>query len=148
MFEGFRFPYVKNSVIPDSIKHWINHIQEIICCGNVEQAKILTQWMAHVIQKSTDKAFAVILYGGQGSGKSILYEFFMRCIGRDYGLQVSKLDDLTQSHNTHLRGKLILNANEATNQPTSRDTNILKSLITETDLTIDPKGVNQYTISN
>lgn len=148
MFEGFRFAYQEQIIPVDSVKPWIGHILSVVCGGNAEQAKILIQWMAHIIQKPAEKAFAVILYGGQGTGKSILYEFFTRCIGKDYGLQVSKLDDLTQSHNTHLRGKLILNANEATNQPTHRDVNILKSLITETDLTINPKNVNQYTVSN
>ena len=114
----------------------------------MELAKTLTQWFAHIVQIPASKAFAVILYGKQGTGKSILYEFFTRCIGKDLGLQVSKLEDLTQTHNTHVRGKLIVNANEATNEPAIRDINILKGLITETDLVINPKGVNQYTVSN
>ena len=58
------------------------------------------------------------------------------------------MEDLTQTHNTHVRGKLIINANECTNQPANRDVNILKGLITETDLIINPKNVNQYTVSN
>jgi phage/plasmid-associated DNA primase len=120
----------------------------VVCSGNADQAKTLTQWLAHLIQKPTQKAFATIIYGKQGTGKSILYEFFTRCIGKDLGLQVGKLEDLTQTHNTHVRGKLIINANEATNEPALRDVNILKGLITETDLIINPKGVNQYTVSN
>jgi phage/plasmid-associated DNA primase len=133
---------------PACVQPWIDHIHNIVCRGNADQAKTITQWLAHLIQKPTQKAFAVILYGGQGTGKSILYEFFTRCIGKDLGLQVGKLEDLTQTHNTHVRGKLIINANEATNEPCIRDVNILKGLITETDLIINPKGVNQYTVSN
>lgn len=148
LFEGFRFPYTEMKEQPDSIKPWIDHIRDVVCCGNVEHAKALTQWMAHIIQRPTEKAFAVIIYGKQGTGKSILYEFFKRCIGKDYALQVGRLDELTQAHNTHIRGKLIVNANEATNMPTIRDVNILKGLITETDLIINPKGVNQYIVSN
>jgi predicted AAA+ superfamily ATPase len=148
MFEGFKFSYVEQKEPVDSVKPWINHILNVICSGNPEQAKKLTQWMAHIIQKPTQKAFAVILYGKQGTGKSILYEFFTRCIGKDLSLQVGKLEDLTQTHNTHVRGKLIINANECTNQPANRDVNILKGLITETDLIINPKNVNQYTVSN
>jgi hypothetical protein len=148
MFEGFKFPFINTREPAESVQPWINHILEVVCNGNVEQAKKLTQWMAHIIQKPMQKAFAVILYGKQGTGKSILYEFFTRCIGKDLGLQVGKLEDLTQTHNTHMRGKLIINANEATNQPAIRDVNILKGLITETDLIINPKNVNQYTVSN
>ena len=149
MFEGFRYPYIKGQVeIKQSVVPWIDHILNIICCGDVELAKTLTQWMAHIVQIPAEKAFAIILYGKQGTGKSILYEFFTRCIGKDLGLQVGKLEDLTQTHNTHVRGKLIVNANEATNEPAIRDVNILKGLITETDLIINPKGVNQYTVSN
>ena len=51
-------------------------------------------------------------------------------------------------HNTHLRGNLIVNCKEATTEPCIRNVNILKGLITETYLVIDPKGVNQYTVSN
>lgn len=149
MFEGFKYPYVAGQTeIKPSVLPWILHILNIICCGDAELAKIMTQWLAHIVQVPAEKAFAVILYGKQGTGKSILYEFFTRCIGKDLGIQVSKLDDLTQSHNTHVRGKLILNANEATNEPCIRDVNILKGLITETDLIINPKNVNQYTVSN
>lgn len=148
MFEGFRFSYTKTTEIKPSVKKWVNHTLNIVCSGNEEQAKTLTQWMAHIVQKPTEKSFAIIIYGAQGAGKSLLYEFFKRCIGKDLGLQVSKLEDITQSHNTHLRGKLIINANEATNEPCVRDVNILKGLITETDLTINPKGVNQYVVSN
>jgi hypothetical protein len=148
MFEGYRFPYVEQKEPEPSVERWVDHILNVVCCGNADQAKTLTQWFAHIIQKPTEKAFAVILYAGQGTGKSILYEFFTRCIGKDLGLQVGKLEDLTQTHNTHLRGKLIINANEATNEPCLRDVNILKGLITETDLIINPKGVNQYTVSN
>jgi len=148
MFEGYKFQYTEVKETPACVQPWIDHIHNIVCSGNSEQSKTLTQWLAHLIQKPTQKAFATIIYGKQGTGKSILYEFFTRCIGKDLGLQVGKLEDLTQTHNTHVRGKLIINANEATNEPAIRDVNILKGLITETDLVINPKGVNQYTVSN
>jgi len=154
MFEGFRFPFIDARVNGEqkepstSIIPWINHIHDVVCSGNAGLAKTITQWLAHIIQKPTEKSFAIILFSGQGTGKSILYEFFTRCIGKNLGLQVGKLEDLTEKHNTHLRGKLIINANEATNEPCLRDVNILKGLITETDLIINPKNVNQYTVSN
>lgn len=149
MFEGFKYPYISGQTdIKPSVVPWVNHILNIICSGDEALAKIMTQWMAHIVQCPAEKSFAVILYGRQGTGKSILYEFFTRCIGKDLGLQVGKLEDLTQTHNTHVRGKLIVNCNEATNEPAIRDVNILKGLITETDLIINPKGVNQYTVSN
>ena len=147
MFEGFRFPYQEQKDVPETVKPWINHILEVVCSGNKEQAKILTQWMAHIIQKPTEKAFCVILYGGQGSGKSILYELFTQCVGRNYCLQVGKLEDLTQTHNPHVIGKLLVNCNECTNEPTTRDVNIMKGLITEIEMLCNPKNVNPYTIS-
>ena len=67
---------------------------------------------------------------------------------QQFGSTSGKLEDLTEKHNTHLRGKLIINANEATNEPCLRDVNILKGLITETDLIINPKNIQQYIVSN
>ena len=149
MFEGYRFPYTKTNVIDPKVQPWIDHILNVICSGNTNYAKTLTQWMAHLIQKPMEKAFATILFSAQeGTGKSILYEFLMLCIGRGYGLQVSKIDDITQTHNTHMRGKLLINMNECTNSPTIKNVNILKALIYDTELLINPKGFSQYTIEN
>ena len=100
MFEGFKYPYVKTDTVDFKIQLWIDHILNVVCKGNAMHAKTLTQWMAHIIQKPTQKAYAVIIYG---AGKSILYDMFTRCIGKDLGLQVSRLEDLTQTHNTHHR---------------------------------------------
>lgn len=160
LFEGFRFNYepqeYKESIVDEvnipaptaKVQPWINHIINSVCAGNRKLARTLIQWMAHIVQKPTEKSFAVILYGKQGTGKSILYEFFKNAIGSDLGLQVSKLEDLTQTHNKIVRGRLIVNCNEATNYPSIRDTNILKGFITETDLLINPKNCPLYYISN
>jgi hypothetical protein len=148
MFEGFKFPFKENVQENEVVRRWEYHILNVVCNGNKAHAKVLTQWMAHIVQKPMQKSFATIIYGTQGAGKSILYEMLKAAIGKDLTLQVSKLEDITQDHNSHLRGKLIINCNEATNQPANRDINILKGLITETDLVVNPKNVNQYTINN
>jgi hypothetical protein len=160
LFEGYRFKYtdqkyepaIENGVnIPTAtprVQPWISHIINAICAGNRKHARILIQWMSHIIQKPTEKSFAVLIYGKQGTGKSILYEFFKNAIGPDLGLQVSKLEDLTQTHNKIVRGRLIINCNEATNYPSIRDTNILKAFITETALLINPKNCPLYYIAN
>jgi len=159
LFEGFRFPYtevkhedcITNNVnIPNcpKIQCWIDHIINICCSGDRKLARTIIQWFAHIIQKPQEKAFCVLMYGKQGTGKSLVYEIFKSAIGDELAIQFTKLSDLTQTHNKIVRGRLLVNANEATNYPTEKDVNIMKQFITDKDLLINPKCCPLYYISN
>jgi hypothetical protein len=86
--------------------------------------------------------------GKEGTGKSIMYDIFRRCIGEDLTMQLSKLSDLTQSHNKIVQGRLLVNCNEATNYPSISDVNIVKQFITDKEFLINPKGCPLYYVNN
>lgn len=154
LFEGFRFPYQEYKTeaarLDDEalIKPFLDHVLHKMCRGDQTLNKTILQWFAHIIQKPQEKAFAIIIQGLQGAGKSIVYEIFKRCIGEAFAIQFTKLGDLTQTHNKIVRGRLLVNCNEATNYPTEKDVNIMKAFITDTELLVNPKCCPLYYINN
>ena len=160
LFEGFRFKYEKHEYKehivdgvnipqpPPKIKCLIDHIINQICSGDRKLARTFIQWMAHIIQKPTEKSYCFLIHGKQGSGKSIIYEILRKCMGEDLAIQMTKLSDLTQTHNKIVRGRMLINCNEATNYPTEKDVNVLKGFITDKAILINPKCCPLYYIDN
>jgi hypothetical protein len=150
IFEGYRFPYMKRQYadVPAGAMPWIVHIRDAICDGDLEMANTVIQWFAHIIQKPQQKSFSLIVLGKEGTGKSIMYDIFRKCIGEDLTMQLSKLSDLTQSHNKIVQGRLLVNCNEATNYPSISDVNIVKQFITDKEFLINPKGCPLYYVNN
>ena len=150
IFQGYKFPYIQKEFddVPELAKPWVNHIIQAICSGDETMAKTVIQWFAHLIQKPTQKSFSLIVLGKQGTGKSIMYDIFRQCIGEDLAMQLSKLSDLTQTHNKIVQGRLLVNCNEATNYPSISDVNIVKQFITDKEFLVNPKGCPLYYVNN
>ena len=150
IFEGYRFPYLQRqySDVPAGALPWIIHIRDAICNGDLEMANTVIQWFAHIIQKPQQKSYSLIVLGKEGTGKSIMYDIFRKCIGEDLAMQLSKLSDLTQSHNKIVQGRLLVNCNEATNYPSISDVNIVKQFVTDKEFLINPKGCPLYYVNN
>jgi hypothetical protein len=160
LFEGYKYKYedrkYEDEIIddvaiakpPEMIQPFISHIINIICRGDRKLARIVIQWFSFLIQKPMEKSFALIIYGKQGCGKSIIYEIMRQLLGEDLTLQFTKMSDLTQTHNDILRGRLLVNCNEATNYPTEKDVNVMKAFIMDTELLINPKNCPLYYVKN
>lgn len=150
LFEGYRYQYTQTDYkdVPQSIQPWINHIKEAICSGDATLARIVTQWFAHIIQKPQKKCYSLIILGKEGTGKSLLYDIFRQCIGEALAIQLSKLSDLTQTHNKIVQGRLLVNCNEATNYPSIADVNIVKQFVTDKEFLINPKCCPLYMVNN
>jgi hypothetical protein len=148
LFEGFRFGYEQRTQVPELIKPFIDHVINVFGGRDPQMGKTVLQWFAHIVQKPTLKSYALLIQGGQGSGKSLVYEIFKKCLGSSYAIQFTKMSDLTQTHNNIVRGRLLVNLNEATNFPSIENVNILKGFITDEELLINPKCCPLYYVSN
>jgi len=140
LFPGFPFKYVSDSKnVP---YHWIEHLK-LIDNGS----ETLLDWIAHAVQKPFQKSFAVFMMGKKGTGKSLIYDMVSRMLGKALTLQLSDINHICGSFNDSLLNKLFVNLNETTHL-TKQHENILKSLITETELLINAKNQAAYTVDN
>jgi phage/plasmid-associated DNA primase len=90
---------------------------------------------------------ATVLKGGEGCGKGIVGRGLYKIMGQ-HGLHISHPEHLRGKHNAHLRDCVFLFADEAFYAGDKQHESILKALITEDTLAIEPKNKNLIDVPN
>ena len=120
---------------------YLDHIKTIICDGDEELYEYLVAWMAHLVQKPTEKpGVALVLLGGQGVGKGEFVRHFAHLLG-PYATQVSDINHLVGQFNSHLINTMLIFVDEALWGRDKKNEGKLKALITEKTLTFEKKYV-------
>ena len=134
---------------PGDCSKSLAHIKDVLCQGVEEHYEYLLGWMASAVQKPDRPGYsAVVLRGRGGTGKSF---FVTKIFGSLFGrhmLQVSDPKHIVGSFNAHLRDCVILFAEEAFYAGDKKHESILKMLVTEDMLIIEPKGVDAEVSAN
>ncbi len=135
--------------IPGDCSLSLNHIKRVICSGDEEHFNYLMGWMACSVQKlGTPGYSAVVLRGGQGTGKSFFAaKIFGSLFGRHF-LHVSDQKHVTGSFNAHLRDCMVLFGDEAFYAGEKKQESVLKMLVSEDKLVIEAKGVDATVSAN
>jgi hypothetical protein len=120
------------------------HIEEVLANGDPEMARYIVRWCAWVFQNAgKPPGVALALRGGKGTGKGLLGRYLMAIFGQ-HALQIFSPDHLSGKHNEHLQNKLFLFADEAFWAGDKTAERILKGMVTEPVMMIEPKGVNAF----
>lgn len=118
------------------------HILENLAAGNEDHAAYIVRWAAWAVQNPDKPAeVALVLKGGRGTGKGIFGTVLMKIFGQ-HGLQVSTAKHVAGNFNAHLRDTCFLFSDESYFPGAKSDEGTLKRLLTETNLFIEPKGVD------
>jgi hypothetical protein len=121
------------------------HLEKIICCGDSEY---LLKWCAWTLQNPIKPSeVAVVMRGNKGAGKGVLGNL-LRAIFGAHGLQISSPKHLTGNFNAHLMHCCLLFADEALWAGDKAAAGVLKRIITEPTLNIEPKGVDSFEAPN
>lgn len=125
------------------------HVFENLCKGDQKKFDFLIRYMARMVQFPAEAAeVAIVIHSEQeGTGKGMLPKALMRLLGR-HAMQVSNPTHLTGRFNAHLQDCVLLFADEAFYAGNPQHVGILKSLITEATLTIEPKFGRVITAKN
>lgn len=132
---------------PGDVGVMLAHVHMV--CGEDEKlSKYLLDWFAFKVQRPGERAeVAVALRGGRGVGKGLLVQSLMRILG-SHALHISSPRMLVGDFNAHLRGALLVFADEAFWAGDKAAEGVLKALITEPTITINGKGKDAYAASN
>jgi putative DNA primase/helicase len=110
-------------------------------------ANYLLDWCAHLLQKPWEKpSVAVVFAGMPGGGKGSLVKPLMMILGA-HGTQLNGARLLTGRFNTVVNEKLLVFADEVT-LVDRRDTERLNGVISENELTLEPKGREAKTVQS
>ena len=152
IWSGFKAQEVQ-IVDMEIVNVFTNHIMEVWAGNNKEYYRYIMSWLAQVIQTPEKKTeVAILLQGGQGSGKTLPCDILLsRVFGDNIGFTSSGLGPLTQRFNGCTMGKIFANVNELSivdgdNFNASFDK--MKSLITDRHLQIEKKGLEHIKIDN
>ena len=117
-----------------------DHMFLIICSGDQAKFDYLMGYCARMIQFPGEPAeVAIVLQSEEeGTGKGFFVRTLMRIFGQ-HALSISNAKHLTGNFNSHLQDCVLLFADEAFFAGNPAHVGILKSLITESTLTIEPK---------
>jgi Family of unknown function (DUF5906) len=142
-WEGFAVTLAKGSW------HWtIRHIYSILCNSDKIKFKYFIRWLAWAVQNPGIRAeVAVAFKGKQGAGKGFIFTQFVQIFGR-HGMSMSNAEHLVGKHNAHLMFTSFLFADEAYAPGDKKAEGVLKQLITEPNLTVEPKFQNTRLANN
>ena len=137
--------------VPPCAGSWVmlrSHIRDIICAGNLQHYEYLLNWCARLFQRPGEQGrVAVVLRSGEGTGKGIFARALLEIVGR-HGRHISQSKHLVGAFNQHLRDCILLFADEAFFAGDKAHIGALKTLITESKLSIEAKFQNVVETSN
>ena len=119
-------------------------VRDVICAGSDIANEWLLNWMAHAVQRPQEPGeVAVVLRGGQGIGKSFFAERFGELFGRHF-VPVTDPKHVVGNFNAILHDALFVFSDEAFAANDKRAEGVLKGLVTQAHITVEPKGVDAF----
>jgi hypothetical protein len=129
-------------------ERYLTHLRDNICCGNAEHSDYLINWMAYAVQHPGRQGeVAVVMRGKEGTGKGVAAKQFGQLLGSHFR-HIVHAKHLTGHFNAHLQQCSVLFADEAFFAGDRSHESILKALITEETLLIEPKGIDPFPARN
>jgi Mesyanzhinovviridae DNA primase len=127
---------------------YLTHLRDNICGGNAKHASYLLGWMAYAAQHPQRQGeVAVVLRGKEGTGKGMFAREFGRLFGSHFK-HIVNAKHLVGHFNAHLQHCSVLFADEAFFAGDRSHESVLKGLITEDTILVEPKGVDSYSVRN
>ena len=138
LFSGFLVNPVKGNC-----NLFLQHVHQVICDGDDEHYAYLIMWLARCVQDPGGKrpGVAVVLRGAKGTGKGAFMKWLEHLFGQYY-LHMSSSGELVGKFNNALATALMIFADEAVFAGDKSTEGRLKTLITESLLTFEKKGID------
>jgi hypothetical protein len=160
LFQGFAGEKVSEDVgllAPEErltlIKPIVKHIA-VLCNGDPSFfIAVLAQLLQHPEIKSDMGLFlrdkGCLLNEGGGIGKDLIMNFFgIKILGDKYYYNMDNNAEMYNAFNSMLEGKLLVYVQEADSRNNHNNIDVLKSLITKRQATINKKHVAQYSVKD
>lgn len=130
----------------EAIEFFLRHIKILIGHESEEFSNYFIKWSANMIQNPAKKDICIILRSSEGAGKSSLLLLLKNMIGERKFLMTSSPErDCWGSFNPLMQHTFLVNLNEIDLWNKKDSMKDVKQLITDEDITINKKNVDQYT---
>lgn len=120
-----------------------NHVLTAWCKGNKRKADWLITWMADIVQNpGVRPATAIVIHGGQGTGKSIIFDHCLSKVLAPYAVTSNRREDITGRFNAILKTTLLFVAEEAVFAGDPGAAARIKSYISSETFTLENKNMD------
>lgn len=123
-------------------------LHSAICAGSQTLYDYVRCYCAHLVQRPWERPeVALILRGGQGTGKNTFVDTLGSLVSQHFR-QVNSTEQLTGRFNGHMKGILLLHANEASWGGNKSERGKLKAMVTDAKVPVEMKGQDITDIDN
>lgn len=148
----FRVENLKVDILPDNIDLKIKHIEEYIlnlCSFDKTTYDYLIRWVAQMLLYPAIKTIVPTIISKQGSGKGNFIELLRKLMGPSKVLETPSPDrDVWGNFNSVMINAFLVNCDELSKKQQENADGLIKSLITNTVITINQKGVDAFQIAS
>ncbi len=125
-----------------------NHIFKVICDSDLEVYKWLWNWQRAIFQiPGWKNPTAITMISGQGTGKGTWADYLGALCGQHYKV-IQKGNNLTGKFNYRLKDAIIVFADEVTWGGDKNAEGVLKTMVTQDTLDIEPKYKDSFEVKN
>lgn len=126
----------------------LKHIK--ILCGNEEEVyEYFIKWIGQMIKYPAIKTICPTLISKEGAGKGTFIKLMTKMLGKEKVFETTRPSrDVWGDFNGIMSNSFLVNLNELGKKETNECMNYIKGLITDSELTINNKGVCQYKIQS
>jgi hypothetical protein len=134
--------------VPESCDLYLDHLRDNVCAGVAEHYEYTLNWMGYAVQyPGRQGEVALVMRSREGTGKGVAAKMFGTLFGAHFR-HIVHAQHLTGHFNAHLQHCSALFADEAFFAGDRAHESILKALITEETLLIEPKGIDPFSVRN
>lgn len=131
------------------IQIFLDYLLKALCSNNKSMYSYLVNYLAHMVQFPEQiPRVAVVMPGLQGVGKNSLIAVLQRFFSYENFFAIANTSQITGKFNKQLEAKLMVFANEAVFSFDKSGSGVLKSMITDSTITIEEKGKTPYMVDN
>ncbi len=126
-----------------------DHLYYVICGGREDIFFYVMAWMADAVQNLGKKrpGTSIVLRGEQGTGKGCFVTIFGRIFGNHF-LHITNQGQLTGRFNAHLKNAALVFCDEGIWAGDRSAEGVLKGMVTEDVIQIEPKGRDPFAVKN
>ena len=150
LWTPFKCEQYTNSYTPNNegLDIILNHIK--VLCGNEEVvSSYFIKWIGQMIQYPATKTICPTLISKEGAGKGTLIKLMTKMLGKKKVFETTDpTRDVWGNFNSQMINAFFVNLNELSKKDTVESQGKIKGLITDTSLTINAKGKDQFEMNS
>jgi hypothetical protein len=142
-FDIFKVPFEPDDIVLQKFNEY-----RINLLGQEVSDYIVAYFASRLQNPAKRNMVCVIIFGEEGDGKNRFLDIFKNIFGSLYFQELESAKQLFDTHSCFEKEKLFICVNEAKGKDTHENSDKLKARVTTETVTVNPKGIQAFTISN